>query len=128
LRRRGKGSKLGAFPKERLGTFPKEIFCLKCAEIYCCEGGRTVRIRTVRTTRKRACFSRQIVGTKIEVVWSVSCCRKGYVQSVRTTVVWHMFFEVLFSGWVVQQYGFGTVFLGRFLWDCLGVVSGFLLL
>jgi hypothetical protein len=37
------------------------------------------------------------------------------------------YFEVLFSGWVIQQYGLDMIFKEDFWRGSLGVVSGFLL-
>jgi hypothetical protein len=88
------------FPRE-LGHISQGKTYFEVAEIYCCEGGRTVQIRTVHTTGRRAQFSRHFVGTKIEVVLSIPCYRRGrtdqVVQQIEGTVL-----EVLFSGWVVQ--------------------------
>jgi hypothetical protein len=66
------------------------------------------------------------VGTKIEVVLECFLLQKGSYSSVRTTV-WHIFRGVVFQGGSYNSTDLAH-FLGRKLWDCLGVVSGFLLL
>jgi hypothetical protein len=46
--------------QEILGTFPKEILCVRSAGNTAAVGGHTVRIRTVRTARRK--------GTNFEAV------------------------------------------------------------
>jgi hypothetical protein len=89
-------------------------------------GGRTVRIRTVRTTRKEGTIFEAACWHKIEVVWSVFLLQLGHTdQAVQQTV--GTFFKALFSGWVIQLYGFGTFFKAEFVGDSFGAVRYFLL-
>jgi hypothetical protein len=75
---------------------------------------------------KRARFSRKLVGTKIEAVWSVFLLQLGCTdQAVQQTV--GTFFKVLFSRWAVQLYRFGTFFKAEFVGDSFGAVRYFLL-
>jgi hypothetical protein len=53
-------------------------------------------------------FSRQIVGMKIDVVWSVFLLHLGHTNHVVQHTM-GTFFK-LFSRWVVQLYEFGTFF------------------
>jgi hypothetical protein len=47
------------FPRDLGHISQGRNFYFVSDEIYCCEGGHTVRICTVRTIEKWACFSRQ---------------------------------------------------------------------
>jgi hypothetical protein len=83
------------FPRE-LGH-PKAKLYFECAEIYCCEGGRTVRICTIRTAEKWARFSRQGRNRNQGSLRIFVVERQSY-RTICTTTNWHDFRGIVFLG------------------------------
>jgi hypothetical protein len=104
-------SKEGTFSKEARAQIPRKIFCF-WAEYFSVVGGRTVRIRTVRTILYSP-YSQYGFGTEIEAVlgtifeadFRFLFVVSGPYGTVRTTDCWH---KNRGTEEVVQQYGFGT--------------------
>jgi hypothetical protein len=117
-----KGQQAGCIFQETLGTFPKAKLCFVSAENYCCVGGRTVRIHTVCTAGRRARCLRQFVGTEIEAVLSILCCKKGPYSRLRAQISRCCFMGGSYSSMDLTHFS-----RKKFGGTVLGVVSGFLL-
>jgi hypothetical protein len=61
-----RAANFGHFSQEILGTFPKEFFCVRGAENIVVVGGHTVRIHTVRTTRRKGTIFKAVAGTNFQ--------------------------------------------------------------
>jgi hypothetical protein len=119
-----KGSKLGAFSKRAWAHFPRQNSV--CAENYCCVG--SVLYGSVHfVQQEEGTIFKAVCGHGNRGCFEHSLLQKGAVQIRLYSRLRAQIFEVLFSGWVVQQYGLGTIFKADFWRDSLGVVSGFLL-
>jgi hypothetical protein len=110
----------------RLGTFPKEKFCVSVLIFIVVVGGRTVRIRTVRTARKEG-TNFEAGRHKIDAVLRVFLLQQGRTDQSYNRL-WACFPRCCFLGG-----SYSSTDLAHFprqnLWgQNLGDVSGFLLL
>jgi hypothetical protein len=118
-------SLVGTFPKTKWAQIPRENFLCECCS-HLLLLGRTVRIRTVRTTRRE--------GTIFEATsWHENRgCLVGFLVVVgpycagRTTYCWHGFLGTVFEE-AVQLYGFGHEFQDKILWGTVWCCEVFFL-
>jgi hypothetical protein len=102
----------GHISQDKVGTNPKEIFLCECCPYFLLLG-RTVRIRTVRTTRRGHDFRGCPLARKSRQIFlEVFLLLLGRTVQVVQHSVGHVFLGTNFEE-VVQLYGFGHVFQGK---------------
>jgi hypothetical protein len=98
----------GHISQDKVGTNPKGNFM--CVLIsFVVVGGRTVRIRTVYTTRREGTIFEAACWHKNRGCLECFLVDVGSYCSGHTTDCGHNFLGIVFE-WVVQLYKFGTIF------------------
>jgi hypothetical protein len=98
LERRKWGARRVQFPR-KIGHISQGKLLCECADIFfVVVGGRTIRIRTVRTTKERGHEFRGKGGTNFEVVLRVFLVVKRVVQIRSYSKLWACFPRCYFLG------------------------------